>query len=154
MAYQPTKGKWGLVRKYQDDIDAWVWWVHVENSEYAAYVCGISPIYTLPTSKGSRIKRHHDKELANANLLKESKNMAKALLILKDRQELSDKAFKEKWGELDPWKYANEVLKAAKAPEVGEPELMQHSDGTRPYASLIQKRIEKEQELIVLGSLP
>ena len=74
-------------------------------------ICLISPIHTIPQGK-SNLLRDHNEEKANAYLMAQAKNLARALIALQDAHKKADEGLMQK-----AWEYAVQVLEVAKAPD-------------------------------------
>ena len=115
---QPTRGDWKASFGKPLNSDEAVWIIHAYvGGKLTDIVCEITPLY-LPHGKAKTLRKSAQEE-ANASLIAQSKRLARAILALLDTQSLSDDEFKEKWGELEPWKYAMEVVASARTQSSG-----------------------------------
>ncbi len=106
---QPSKGEWKASFGTPLDSDEAIWVIYsYVGGKLTDIVCEIAPLY-VPRGKAKTLRKVAEEE-ANANLIAQSKLLARAILALLDAQGLSDGEFKEKWGELDPVEYAIEVV--------------------------------------------
>ena len=98
MSIQPTRGQW-YAEMYDPDSPTFRKWIVRakpncrEGNFPDSYVCDIAHVWHNSVTRGI------DQEEANALLIAQSKNMARALLALVDTRRLSGHEFRLKWGE-------------------------------------------------------
>ena len=110
MPAQPTPGKW-LPKRIPDNVrSVYDWGVVIESIPNDIYIAVVHPVYDSWGKK--RTRRNLQEEQANAYLLAQAKNMARALLQLQQVYENADED-----GIKTAWEYAESVLEAAKVPE-------------------------------------
>ncbi len=110
MPPQPTKGNWEASTMYDKAKREQLHCVIYKGFQDIP-ICLISPIHTIPQGK-SNLLRDQKEEQANAYLMAQAKNMARALLDLQDAHRKADEELMQK-----AWEYAEQVLEAAKAPD-------------------------------------
>lgn len=117
MSLQPTRGEW-YPELYNPDSPTFRKWTvrakynQEEGNFPDSHVCDIAHVWHNSVTRGV------GEEKANAILLAQSKNMARALLAIIDTRKLSSQEFTLKWGEgFDPWHYAESVVESAKSAE-------------------------------------
>ena len=110
MKAQPTRGKWQPKRIQEKAKQSTCWGVTVEGIRGDINVALVYPAYMSWSKK--RTRRDHYEEKANAYLIAQAKNMARAILKLQEAYEKADEDVIEQ-----AWEYAESVLEAAKVPE-------------------------------------
>ena len=110
MPAQPTRGDWQPKRVPDNARSIYEWGVVMESFPNDIYVALVHPVHDSWGKK--RTHRKLQEERANAYIMAQAKNMARALLQLQQAYEKADQD-----GIKTAWVYAEHVLEAAKVPE-------------------------------------